>query len=102
MTATVVSPDEKNPRTIIFSLNELTRGRSNATGTFDLTASVTTTVVQAQNCAIGSQVFLSPKTANAAGALATTYISDIANGSFTVTHASAVSTDRTFGFVCLG
>lgn len=102
MTAQVVSPDEKDPRKIIFALNELTRGRSNATASFSLTAGAASTTVTAINCAEGSQVLLFPKTANAAGAVATTYVSTVANGSFTVTHTNAVSTDRTFGYACLG
>ncbi len=102
MTAQVVSSDERDIRKVIFALNETTRGRSNATSTVTLTASATTTTATAVNCAEGSQVFLSPKTANAAGALATTYISTIANGSFTITHANNSQTDRIFGYVCLG
>jgi len=102
MTAQVVSSDEKDIRRVIFALNETTRGRSNATSTVTLTAGATTTTVTADNCAEGSQVFLFPKTANAAGAVATTYISAVVNGGFTITHANTGTTDRIFGFVCLG
>jgi hypothetical protein len=102
MTAQIVSSDERDIRKVIFALNETTRGRSNATNTVTLTANTTTTTVTAVNCAEGSQVFLSPKTANAAGAVATTYISAIANGEFTITHANNAQVDKTFGYVCLG
>ena len=102
MTAVVIDRNEKDLQKIIFWANQLGQGRSNATGSFSLTAGTTTTTVTAQNCAVGSQVFLSPKTANAAAALATTYISSILNGSFVITHANAGTTDRTFGFVALG
>ncbi len=102
MTATVLNSDEKDLRKIVFQHNEVTRGRSNATGSVTLTVSSTTTDVTAQNCAAGSQVFLSPMTANAAAAVASTYISAVANGSFTITHANNSQTDRDFGYVCLG
>ncbi len=54
------------------------------------------------NCGAGSQVFLAAKTANAAAALATSYVSAVANGAFTITHANNAQIDRTFGFACLG
>jgi hypothetical protein len=104
MTATVVSPDERDLRKLIVAVNELGRGRSNAVGTLTLATSTTTTVVVAQNCGATSQVFLDPRTSNAAAARGTTYIqaADIKNGQFTVTHASNGQTDRTFGYICLG
>ena len=44
------------------------------------------------------------KTANAAGALATTYVlaGNVSAGQFIVTHANAGSADRTFWWVALG
>jgi hypothetical protein len=65
---------------------------------------VATTTVTAVNCGAGSVVLLVPKTANAAAELGngTAYISAVANGSFTITHANNAQVDRTFGFVCLG
>jgi hypothetical protein len=47
-------------------------------------------------------VLIVPKTANAAAALSTTFISAVNNGSFTVTHAASSQTDRTFGYECRG
>lgn len=102
MSVMSISPDEQDRRRQNQVIQQLSQGRSNATGTFTLTAGATSTVVTATNCGAGSQVLFSPKTANAAGALATTYISAIVNGSFTVTHANAGTTDRTFGYVTLG
>lgn len=101
MTATVLRRDEQDLLKIVSAIQELTQGRSNATGSFTITASATSTVVAAPNCAAGSVVLISPRTANAAAALATTYMA-ASNGSFTVTHANNAQTDRTFGFVCLG
>lgn len=96
------STQEKDLAKYALALQQLAAGRSNATGTVTLTASATSTVVTPQNCAPGSTVFLFPKTANAAGALSTTYVATVAKQSFTITHASAVSVDRTFFYVCLG
>jgi hypothetical protein len=45
---------------------------------------------------------LTPTTANAASAIAATYISTITNGSFIITHASSASVDRTFRYALLG
>jgi hypothetical protein len=47
-------------------------------------------------------ILLSPTTANAAAALATTYVSAVTQGSFTLTHANNAQTDKTFGYVALG
>lgn len=102
MAGNVPASTEQNTFRIVQAVRELFEGRSNAVGTVTLRASQTTTTVTAENCGDESQVFLSPKTANAAAALATTYISSIGNGTFTITHSSAVSTDRTFGYVAIG
>lgn len=96
------STQEKDLAKYALALQQLAAGRSNATGTVTLTASATSTVVTPQNCAPGSAVFLFPKTANAAAALSTTYVGTVAKQSFTITHASAVSVDRTFFYVALG
>jgi len=102
MTATVLQREEKELSKIVGAIQELTKGRSNAVGTVTLTASDTTTVVTAMNCGADSYPILIPLTANAAAALATTYVSLVSNGSFTLTHANNSQTDRDFGFVCLG
>lgn len=102
MTATVIQKDEKDLTKFAFALDQLAQGRSNAVGSCTLTANAASTVVAAINCGAGSMVFLMPKTANAAGALATTYIATVAAGSFTITHANDANADKTFGYVCLG
>lgn len=90
------------PRDLVFAINELMRGRSNAVGTVTLTAGVTSTAVDRQTFNAEAQVFLFPRTANAAAALATTYATITAAGTMTITHANAVSTDRTFGYLVIG
>jgi hypothetical protein len=96
--------NETNIPRIVQSIRDLFQGRSNATGEFTLDTGVTSTAVTAINCGLGSNITLRPKTANAASALATTYIADadISRGSFTVTHASTANTDVTFGYSIQG
>lgn len=102
--AIVLQPEEKNLWRVVQAIIQLTQGRSNSTGVVTLAAGVTVTVVSAVNCSKGSRVFLTPETANAAAALATTYIkaTDILQGSFTITHANTGTTDRTFGWDARG
>lgn len=103
-----LSPDEKNPWNIVQAILQLMMGRSNAVGVVTLRANQTTTVVTkatdpaAVNVSAGAQVLLSPRTANAAAALATTFVSSIGQGTFTLTHSSNAQTDKTFGFAALG
>ncbi len=104
MTIQILAPAEKDPFLIVATVNQLCQGRNNATGTVTLTAGVTTTVVQAPNCATGSAVGLTPRTANAAAELGngTLYVSTIANASFTITHANNGQTDRNFVWWAVG
>ena len=97
-----VSTNERDLSKYAIAIQQLEQGRMNAAGNFTITPSATTTVVEAQNCGEASEVQITAKTANAAAALSTTFVSVVANGSFTVTHASNSQTDRIFGFVCLG
>jgi len=101
MTVLVPSRNETDKSQINLSIRELASGRSNAHGTFTLTTSTTSTIVINANCAAASCVKITPTTANAAGALATTYIA-AANGSFSVTHANNAQTDRTFTYAIQG
>ncbi len=91
-------------RDTTFFLQQLIRGRSNATGTVTLTASQATTTVTTANGNDNAQVLLFPTTANAAAELAagTAYVSTVAAASFIVTHANNSQTDRTFGYLVIG
>ena len=97
-----VSTNEADQTKINRAIQQLEQGRVNVGGTFTLRTGNTTTTVTAPNCGARSQVFLSAKTANAAAALATCYVSAVGNGAFTVTHPNNAQADRTFGFACLG
>lgn len=101
MTARVVSRNERDLSVITLAINELAAGRSNAHGTVTLTASASSTTVTTQNCSAASCVMLMPNTANAAAALATTYI-EPASGSFVINHANNSQTDRTFFYAIQG
>src|SRR5215467_7891850 len=104
MAALVLPPDESDRRKITTAINQLAQGRSNAVGTTTLAANAATTVVAAGNCGAGSVVLLSPLTAHAAAELGngTIFVSAVANGAFTLTHANNAQADRTFGFVAIG
>lgn len=104
MTAYVPGRDEKDISKVILSLHELAAGRSNAVGTVTLTTSTATTTVTTANCASGSVPILVPTTANAAAEVGngTMYVSAVANGSFTITHANSATTGRTFLYAIVG
>ncbi len=73
--------------------------------TITLTANVTSTTYTGPNVNENAQVFLFPRTANAAAALATTYasISRIAGtNTVTISHANTATLDRTFAIAILG
>lgn len=86
------------------AMRQLIEGRSNATSSVTLTANQATTTVNRTTASSDAQVFLSPRTANAAAEIGngTIYISAISNGSFTITHANNAQSDRTFGYIVIG
>lgn len=99
-----LSPAEKNVFTIVATIIQLCQGRSNAVGRVTLTASAATTAVPAVNCAEGSTPVLTALTANAAAEIGngTIYVSTVANGSFTITHANNGQTDRVYAWAAYG
>lgn len=110
MSGIVLQPSESNIWRIVQSIIQLAQGRVNCVGQVTLTAGQTTTVVTKAvdpgvlNCSKDCEVFLTPRTADAAAEMAAggLYISDMGQGTFTITHANDVSTTRTFGFLVLG
>ncbi len=100
-----IPPASTDLRTVVRAIRELIQGRSNAVTRVTLTANTTTTTFTTANINEDAEVFLTPRTANAAAALATTYcsISRIAGDlTVTITHANTASTDRTFGVAIHG
>jgi uncharacterized membrane protein len=98
-----LQPSERDVFRIVQAIISLLR-KWNASGQVTLRPNQTTTVVTTLvstgvvNVAIGDEVMLSPRTANAAAAVATTYISAVGQGTFTVTHANNAQADKTFGW----
>ena len=82
-------------------VNNILAGKLNATGTFTVTNSATSTVVADYRVGKESVILLMPTTSYAAGEIATTYVSTRAKNSFTVTHASA-TTSRIIDYCVIG
>src|SRR4051812_23628971 len=96
MSGNCPSPNEKDLFRIVRGIRDLFEGRRNTTGSVTLTANTASTTVTVTNFGAASTPLLTPTTANAAAALATTYVSARANGSFVLTHANNAQTDRIF------
>ncbi len=97
-----ISGDEQDRTVQNHNIRQLIEGRSNAVGTVTLTANAATTVVSSEVIGASSIPLLMPTTANAAAALATTYVSARAAGSFTLTHANNAQVDKTFYYAAFG
>jgi hypothetical protein len=104
MTAYVPGITETDLKKIVLAIAQLAAGRSNAVGTVTLATSAATTLVTDKNCAAGSTPLLTPVTANAATEIGngTMFVSAVANGSFTITHANSATTGRTFLYALIG
>jgi len=104
MTAYVPGITETDLKKIVLALQQLAAGRSNAVGTVTLATGASTTTVTTANCAPGSTPILVPASANAATEVGggTMYVSAVASGSFTITHANSATTGRTFLYAILG
>ena len=104
MTAYVPGINETDLKKIVLALQQLAAGRSNAVGSATLVTGSATTVVPASNCASGSTPILTPASASAAAEVSngTLYVSAVANGSFTITHANSATAGRTFLYAILG
>ncbi|TGN75968.1 hypothetical protein EOW77_0032390 [Bradyrhizobium yuanmingense] len=104
MTVFVPGITETDLKKIILAIQQLAAGRSNSVGSVTLTTGAATTSVTDRNCAAGTVPVLVPTTANAAAEIgnSTMYISAVANGSFTITHANSATTGRTFLYALHG
>jgi hypothetical protein len=95
--------DEKQHRYLMaVALNNVLRGKVLSTGSKTLTANAATTTLSDPNIGANSVILLMPKTANAAGALATTYFTALDTGTCTINHTNDAQTDKTFNYVVLG
>jgi hypothetical protein len=104
MSAYVPGITETDLKKIVLAIQQLAAGRSNAVGTVTLATGAASTVVTDKNCALGSTPLLTPVTANAAAEFGngTMYVSVVANGSFTITHANSATSGRTFLYAIHG
>jgi hypothetical protein len=104
MSGYVLAPGETSIPRIVQMVRQLLEGRSNATGSITLTPNATSTLVPALNCGTDSAIFLFPQTANAAAAMATTFVgpSDVSRGQFMIHHASSPNTDLSFWWSSFG
>ncbi len=91
---------EKDLNQIVRGIIELFRGASHASGSFTVEPNEATTTVTAPNCSPTAKVFLQATTANAAAEVGagTIYVSAVARGQFTVTHANSATASRTFNY----
>lgn len=79
-------------------LNETRRGKLNNGGEVTLTANAATTTLTDALITTNSVILLSPQTANASAALASTYFSAPVQGSVTINHANNAQSDKTFKY----
>lgn len=100
MTLPVPPLHHSDTRTLVLNIAqtvyEMIKGRDNSVSSVTLTANTTTTTVTDNLFNSDMMPILMPTTANAAGAIANTYVSSRTNGSFVLTHANTATTDRTF------
>ena len=90
-------------RRIALAFNYLLQGKQNNVITVTLAANVTTTVINDSRIGVGSSLQLGcPLTANAAAAIATTWISSRGKQTATLTHANNAQTDRTWAVEITG
>lgn len=104
MTAYVPGITETDLKKIVLAIQQLAAGRSNAIGSVTLATGASTTTVTTTNCAAGSVPILVPASANAATEVGngTMYVSAVANGGFTITHANSATTGRVFLWAVVG
>ena len=84
------------------TIHQLSEGHNVACGTVTLTVNVATTTVSADGIPATAVPIISAASANAATEIGngTIYVSAVAKGSFTITHANAATTARTFSWWC--
>jgi len=91
-----VNYSEKDIRKVVEVVIQLTEGRSFAAGQVELTANAASTTVSLGIIPAGCFPQLTPASSAAAAewGAGTIYVSAVANGSFTITHANAATTGR--------
>lgn len=89
--------EEKQHRLVLATtLNETLKGRDNSVSSFTLAASTVNTVVTDNLFLAEMMPVWTPTSANAAAAMTNLYVSARTTGSFTLTHTSTATVDRSF------
>lgn len=88
------------PQELSQGIQDLSLGRTNASGTFTCTANAASTVVTDARVQVGDYIIAFPRTANAASAIASLFIAAATVvGQFTVTHANNANADKTHAYL---
>lgn len=96
-------PDQiAHRRSIAAYLREAHQGHLGNVGVVTLSTSVAATTVIDFRVGPSSFIGLMPTTLNAAGALASTYVSSRSAEGFTISHANTTTADRAFVYCVLG
>lgn len=99
----VFTMDEVNHRRAIAAWErEAHQGHLGNVGSITLMTGTAATTLTDFRVGINSFIGLCPLTANAAGGLATTYVSSRSPEAFTIAHANTTTADRTFSYCVLG
>jgi hypothetical protein len=83
-------------------VNGILLGRTNNTGTFDMTPSATTTTVQNERISDDTVALLEPMTSEAAADHAAGIYQVASAGQIVFTHRNSPNTSRTFRYVLVG
>jgi hypothetical protein len=98
-----LNPSGAQRREIAERVNALLRGKVNSTGSVTLASGgATTTTLTDINIGPESVIFMSARTANAAGFLSGLYVSAKMIGSATLTHAANTAGDRIYDYAVFG
>ena len=97
-----VPPGGADARTTANVIRNLVDGKSNNTGSITLTANATASTLLDQRVGATSVIVLMPKTATAATAMTSVYVSARGTGTATLTHDSNAATDRSFEYAIIG
>ena len=96
-----LNPSGSQPREISEVVNGLMEGKSNNTGSFTTTASVTTTTLNNERIGYDSVIIFTPMSANAATELPTLYIQSLNKGYAVISHGNRAYTSA-FKYVVIG
>lgn len=94
--------EARHRRELALVVQNILQGKTNNVGSLTLTANAAATTLSDKRIGANSSILLMATTANAAGALATTYFTAFGDGTCTVNHANNAQTDRTFRYAVIG